>query len=314
LLLILGTLLASGSVLFSQDAQEKYQKDLEEHKKKVEAINKANAEKKKELDRIKRENKIKEFINEGNRSLRAQRWSAAIASFDQAISMDDCEYKAHYGKGYALARRRRYSNAVTSYKKAFECNPNYTKAYYGAASSLRRVRKYDEAIELLNKALDLNPKYYKALYELGTIYLNNKQNYPQAVAMLKRATEADPSKGRAFGALGDAYLKVGQTTNALNAFESSVAAEPSARSYWRIAEIYNKRGNHAKAFSAAENGLKLKSSFGACAFEAGIAQKGLGDLQKALVYFNRALRDNAWKENAQWYITNIQDELKKSGE
>src|ERR1700722_1911614 len=54
---------------------------------------------------------------------------AAVASYDQALSLGPIEATAHYNRGNALFDMQRYEDAIESYGRAIASQPEYWMAY-----------------------------------------------------------------------------------------------------------------------------------------------------------------------------------------
>ncbi len=294
----------------AQDKQAEYQKQLEEYKRKKAEIEAKNAEKAKELERIKEENRKKKAYNDGNRALRVRKYRQAIVKYDEALSIDDCFAPALHGKGQAYYRMRKYRPAVEQFSKAVGCNPQDFKSYWWLGNTYQKLGKYDDAISAHNKAIEINPNYEKAYYSLGTIYLSKKKNFKKAEDAFRQATEVNPNYAKAFGALGDALDNQGKSSAAIEAYKKSAAIKKDARVLYRLAAVYNKLGKPGLALKAAQDALKVKANYAPALFEAGVAAKVMKNYTQAITYFEKAAKDRTWRKNANWEIEDIKLKMK----
>ena len=81
----------------------------------------------------------------------------------------------------------------------------------------------------------------------------------------------------------------------------------------RLAVVYNKKGNCAKALEQAALALTMKKKTPLANYEAGKAAKCQGQLQKALAYFEALKKDRRWKRTAEYEIDLIVNRDKYGG-
>ncbi len=309
-LLLIGVSFVLTTVVAAQDKKSEYEKQLEEYERKKAEIEARNAEKAKQLERIKQENRKKKAYNDGNSALRVRKYSQAITKYDEALSIDDCFSPAHHGKGQAYYRMRKYREAVTSFQKAVECNPQDYKSFWWLGNTHQKLGKYDAALEAFNSAISINPEYAKAYYSMGTIYLSKKKNFKKAEEAFTKATEVNPKYAKAYGALGDALDYQGKSSAAIEAYKKSAALKKDARVLYRLAAVYNKIGKSGLALKAAQDALKVKATYAPALFEAGVAAKAMKNYTQAISYFEKAAKDRTWRKNANWEIEDIKLKMK----
>ncbi|MFQ5897623.1 MAG: tetratricopeptide repeat protein, partial [Candidatus Methylomirabilia bacterium] len=95
----------------------------------------------------------------------------AMAAFEKAIALDPEYAEAHQNLGVALAQSGRYDEAIKQYQTALAL-PLYTNpdtAYYNLALAYRDVGRLKEAEDALRRALKLEPTMVAAYFQLGVI-------------------------------------------------------------------------------------------------------------------------------------------------
>lgn len=311
-LILISFLFLALNPVFSQQtqSQEEYQKQLKEYEKKKAEIEAKNAEKKEELDKVKEENEKKELYNSANRAYKIRKYAEALSLYNKVLDMEACFTKALYGKGLALNKLRNYPEAIEAFREATECDPTYSRAFWGMGYNLNKIQKQDEAIAAFDKAITIDPSYSKAYYEKGLILY--KQKYPAAADALKAAIDSESDYYLAYSALGDVYIDQGKLDLAIDALQKSVDINAKARPYYRLAQAQNMKGQHQAAANAAIAAMKVQSNYAPAAFEAGVAYKALQNYNEALKYFRISKNDKGWRKSADYEITRIQEELKKS--
>lgn len=180
----------------------------------------------------------------------------------------------HYLKSTVQFRAENYDDAMESLDTALELNPNYPTAYYQKAIVHKRqnpedidqtIEYYDQAIELAQEVGDnrtLENAREGAAEELVYRAVNiaeENNNYPRAIELLNRVENYNPE---------------------------------SADAHYRLAEIYNQRGDWNQAIEHANQALEYESGGvtdrAKIFFELGTAYKGLGQQSEACNAFENA--------------------------
>lgn len=137
-------------------------RELEEIRKKSDALLKENERLRQELAAAKGEKKKKETeaYNKTIQELNAAEW---------------------FDKGYAAAIAERWEEALVAFNKAIELDPKNAKAYYNRGNACGKLGNYSQAIKDYNKAIELDPKYAAAYNNRGFTYdnLGDKQRANQ---------------------------------------------------------------------------------------------------------------------------------------
>lgn len=116
--------------------------------------------------------------------------------------------------------------------------------------------------------------------------------YQNSVKRNQLAVEANPSDMYSWFNLGTSHYALGQYQQALSAFEKSRALGWPRRMLWyqiQPVQTLNKLGQYQQAIDLAQLGLASNDHFNELLLEVAIAYKGLGDINQARSYVNRAL-------------------------
>ncbi|HPN65599.1 MAG TPA: tetratricopeptide repeat protein, partial [Candidatus Goldiibacteriota bacterium] len=108
-------------------------------------------------------------------------YDKAIASFNQALTIDSNYISAYTNLGYAYQHKESYMLAVKALERAAYLNPKNAKLYNTIGLLYDKMGNPDTAIKAYKKAVDLDPAYANAHYMLGQIY-QNRGNTDKAVA------------------------------------------------------------------------------------------------------------------------------------
>ena len=91
-----------------------------------------------------------------------ERYSAAAASFQEALQLKPDLGPAHYNLGFAQAREGKLTEAIESFRQAIRYNPDFVDSYISLADLLRQAGHKEEAVAQLRRALELNPSERRA--------------------------------------------------------------------------------------------------------------------------------------------------------
>jgi tetratricopeptide (TPR) repeat protein len=99
-----------------------------------------------------------------------QRFSKAIESYEQILSLDSCFTKAWYNIGYInLVEMEEFSSAIEYFSRALECDPEYVEAIYNRGLAYEILGQYDNARKEYKTALDARTNYQNAIEGLNRL-------------------------------------------------------------------------------------------------------------------------------------------------
>ena len=125
------------------------------------------------------------FIREGNRAFKAQKWTAAETQYRKAISKNGKNPQAVYNLGCALLMQQKDSAAMQQFQNAAQLESNKfrrSKSYHNMGVIMQNHRDYAKAISCYEQSLRLNPQDNETRYNLALckkLLKNNKQNKNQ---------------------------------------------------------------------------------------------------------------------------------------
>lgn len=125
------------------------------------------------------------FIREGNRAFKTQKWTAAETQYRKAISKNGKNPQAIYNLGCALLMQQKDSAAMIQYEQAAKLEPNKirrAKSYHNMGVIMQQHREYAQAIEYYKSALRCNPQDNETRYNLALckkLLKNQQQNKNQ---------------------------------------------------------------------------------------------------------------------------------------
>ena len=192
----------------------------------------------------------------GNALYYLGRYEEAIISFDKALVLKPDYYEALYNRGIALSDLGRYEEAITSYDKALQFKPDSHEIWNGRGFALFDLGRYEEAITSFDKVLEFKPDYYEAWNNRGNAlyYLGF---YEEAIISSDKALQFKPDFHVAWNNRGNALYYLGFYEEAIISFDKALQFKPD---YY---EAWNGRGN---------------------------ALKNLGFYEEAIISFDKALQ------------------------
>jgi len=152
-----------------------------------------------------------------------------------------------------------YSRAKSEYMAAIRLAPELPDLHLGLGSVYWRTGEWPPAEKELKRTLELTPSSAAAHYELGDIYLQQRR-WQAAIADL-RLVPADSALGlNAQLGLAKAEAEVGQTREALDDLLPLLDRDQSGEVHYRVAGLYRKLGDPAKAQEALAAFKRLKAA------------------------------------------------------
>ena len=216
------------------------------------------------------------YYNRGLAHYQNQSFPAAIADFNNTLSLDPDFNEVYARRGFSYFKLND-SKALPDFEKADQLEPNnpdilinYAKAcllvgnlrkgievsnkaiklneknpelYFVRAMLLSAGKVQDKAIEDYSMAIALNTKYADAYVNRGNIYAVAQQ-YDNALSDFNAALAANPNHVRALNNRGNLRTIQGDNNGAIEDFTKAIAADPKyANAYVGRAKAYEKVGN-----------------------------------------------------------------------
>lgn len=162
----------------------------------------------------------------GDGQLWLGQYSAAVASFEQALSIDARETDAWNGLGWTLWESEGDAPALQAFERSLSIDVT-VQALGGRAATARRLGKIssDEARTLLDAALSIDPDYIWALREIAWSYLDDG-HAERSIVAFEAALDVEPKDVNARYGMGRARLDADQPETALNLFNDVLLDAP----------------------------------------------------------------------------------------
>ncbi len=221
--------------------------------------------------------------------------SSDIALFKQEAKATNWNaYKLNFDNGYRMLNKGEYQKALEYFNKAIKNYSLEGAAYYNRGNAYSGLGKSKEAIKDYLKSMELDSeKGNQYAYNNIALEYEGLGDYKNAIKYINLAIKAYPEDGLYFENRGSYNLEL----------ENYKQAE---KDYIKAGELYLKYKNRTRMY---ENCPKIKTLVH-CQMdsdyynELGIAQENLGDLQGALLNYNKAIEANYPKEEKYIYYYN----------
>jgi TolB-like protein/tetratricopeptide (TPR) repeat protein len=218
----------------------------------------------------------------------------AKAYVDKALALDSSLAEAHC----ALAMIHfwydwDWSGALQEFERSISLNPNYATAIQWYALALSALGRHDEAFEQILRARDIDPLSVIVNSYVGAMLFNAAQG-EASVKHLLQTLEMDDSFHRTHFFLGLAYSSLGRYSEGIEALrkaERMTGMSPEASTF--IGYAYGMAGQHAEARAVLRQLEKISEGKYVQPAFFGIVHVGLGELEKAFAYFDKAVDERS---------------------
>jgi tetratricopeptide (TPR) repeat protein len=171
------------------------------------------------------------WFNQGNNQLEVEDYTAALASYDQALHHKPDYYEAWNNRGVAQVNLGRYEEAVASYDQALHHKPDYHKAWGNRGVALVSLGQYEEVVASYDQALHHKPDYHEAWNNRGAA-LEKLGRLEEAVTSLDQALHHKPDYYEAWSNRGSILCRLGQFEAALASHDQAVHYKPDYHEAW----------------------------------------------------------------------------------
>jgi len=197
-------------------------------------------------------------LDDGEKMLKAGRYSEAIQSFDRALGVDRGMAKAYLFRGRAKAALGQTEAAVADFTKVIQLQPADTDAFVERAAIHLQTHDYPAVVADCGEAIRRNPRLTYA-YTLRGMAFREMGNLPSSLDDFNHAVELAPGLDTYFQR-ASTYQSMGDHPRALADLDQVVSLYPtSPMVYLSRAKSREATGDLAGARSDRENGRRLEN-------------------------------------------------------
>jgi len=343
-LILLMTLLMSGTLLSAQDASDFYNEGLKlkldkKSKEAMEKFRKALALKPDYTDALYEygwcQNDLKDY-------------SGAIITFRKARNGMPGIAKLYFELGYAFEKSIQYDSARVAYRKCLEISPGYSGAYrqlgyiayekeenaaalelfrmyeqksptppsgylywFRKGYTLNALKQYDSARVALLRSLEFEKKYIKTYLELGYSATQKKQG-DEAIGYFNEAILLDPKSHIPYNGIGEVYRDIKKDMDeSMNWYRKTLVLNLKERkANYGMGYCLNAKGLCADAIPYLRTAIASETTYTAAYVELGYSLYKTKNYPEAGYNLFKAIELNPKNENAHYYLISMYVEQK----
>jgi tetratricopeptide (TPR) repeat protein len=232
----------------------------------------------------------KEWYEIGNTWLEKKEWKKAVEAYEHALDVDSKFPGASFNLARALAGTGDYKASLKILNGLAKQDPSNVRVVTARAYALYKLDDAKAALEAYRRVLDLDPYAPDAVYNVALLELLSG-DAAQAAVRLEELSLASPEDGQVFLTLGKALDKSGDAKGALTAYEKAkVLGKTDAAALERMGEMYDADRRFTEAMEAFDAAVKADPARANAWFSlarlklvvASDSEQGLAALKKAL--------------------------------
>jgi tetratricopeptide (TPR) repeat protein len=152
---------------------------------------------------------------------RQKEYQKAIASWNEAILLNDLDPDYHYYLGLAYLEVKKYQESTEPFKKVLTVCPIYPKVFLYLGTLYLKMRKFELAEKYIRESIFFYPDYAPTYLNLGIVY-SILRNNPEAIKMYQRTMELAPKDARAYLGVAKIYALKGEVERANECFHKVI--------------------------------------------------------------------------------------------
>ncbi len=172
-------------------------------------------------------------------------YAKAEQMFRTATEKDPQSFRSYSNLAAALSFQEKDAQSVDALKKSLALRPT-ADGFYNLGVALFRLRRFDEAAEDFRRSTELVPDRYDIWSSLGDAeyYGGHRddatRDYKKAIVLATKQLQATPNDAGTLAALADAHAMIGDSSNALDYLNRSLAISHNDKELMFVAaNIYN---------------------------------------------------------------------------
>lgn len=186
----------------------------------------------------------------------------AYDSYSRMRQIDPDSWHIHRALAQAAAEMGNSQEAIKEYQSAIAKQPQNADLYESVGAEYQKTSQFDKAIDSYRSELQLSPNNPVALYNLGRIYVEQK-NPADGIAYLEKAVPLLQHPAPGFYYLGLGLAKVGRDSEAVTALQKSLDSAPSGfikrGAYFQLVQLYKRMNRPDDAARALAELQKVKA-------------------------------------------------------
>lgn len=227
-------------------------------------------------------------------------------------------WKALYQLGYADFRLHRIQDSLAALCKSLLLNQDFAESHKILGYDLNILGRQDLAIHELETAIHCDPRSAESHYELGRICYE-QGSYSKAIEHMEASKALEPGNVHVYHNLGLAYSAAGENERAVENFEQALRlnekqAQPSAWPYIDYATHANRQNRFRQARELLQGAIKIDASLDQAFDELSKANRGLGEMGKAIDALKQAIVLNPRKAEYHYALARLYTQTNRAEE
>ncbi|MBP0021704.1 MAG: tetratricopeptide repeat protein [Cyanobacteria bacterium SBLK] len=233
--------------------------------------------------------KAKSWYDWGNTLYRLGHWERAIASYDQALSVQPDYGRAWQEKGLALIQLQRYDEAIAAWDEADRYQTNSVQALYERGRVLAAANRSEEALASYDRALEMRPGDETGWLRKGDL-LCELQRYDESLDSYERAIAIKEDWALAWSKRGIVLMRLNRQAEALDSYDRVIANDENSPENWRNRGwLLSQLGRHEEALQSYDRVLERQPNRADLWHDRGQTLMELQRYGEAIAAFDRAL-------------------------
>lgn len=231
-----------------------------------------------------------DWYNKGENLYRLQRYTEAIAAFEQAIEIQQEYYLAWKFNGLAHNKLGNYTDAIASFDKAIELQADCFETWYGHASALFKLGRYKEAVKSFDRVLNIDKNDFKTWYYQG-LALEELDRYSEAIISFEESIKIQPDSYPALYNCAYLLQELDRYDEALEFFNRAIEIKSNDLDAWyNRGSVSYQLGKYRTAFASFDRAIEIKSDDPNIWYSHGLALMKLREYNEAIASFDEATK------------------------
>ncbi|HJX39674.1 MAG TPA: tetratricopeptide repeat protein, partial [Anaerolineae bacterium] len=231
------------------------------------------------------------FVIDGNSALRQGRWDVAETIFTQALEEDESQVLAQVGMASVHEGKGELTQVLASYLEARRSAEQEPAIHVRLGETYLLLREADHAVAEYQEAVALDPARESLHASLGLAYLLAGAT-DAAEASFEDAAALQSKVGTAtyYSVLGDTMMSASWSSQAVHAYQESIASEPNPSRYVDLAQALAQSGDPVGAVRADTQAIRDDPWLELPHLHLGDLHRSQGELDAAIQEYDRAWR------------------------
>jgi predicted O-linked N-acetylglucosamine transferase (SPINDLY family) len=224
----------------------------------------------------------------GNLHMDQSQAEEAIQAYETALSLDPEYAEAHANLGIALHATQQLEESLSHYDQALALEENVPEYWNNMGNVLRDLARSQDALAAYQKALAVDPNFLDALNNRCSL-LQSLQQHEEALSHALQMIALNPGRAASFESLGSIYYKLGDFERAEAAYRQATALQPDlVKAHYNLGTMLSERKHFQASAESFLKGLTYEPENVDLNIGCGSSLYAQGDVERALVYFNKA--------------------------